>query len=212
VLPSEETALIGEAQRGSAAAYEELVRRWDRSVLRLALNLTRSEEQARDIYQESFLRIFRALPGFRFECSFQTWVYRIVTNVCLDHLRRAARTPSDPNAVGNVALEDEERIRPIADDRPDHDPERMLARGEMRRRIDRALGSLGPRERLVFELRHYQGMRMAAIGEVLETTEGTVRNCLFRAHRSLRAALSDLRGVTGRLPHGSVGPAQADTF
>jgi RNA polymerase sigma-70 factor (ECF subfamily) len=210
VLPTEETALIGEAQRGSHAAFEELVRRCDRSVLRLALNLTRSEDQARDIYQESFLRIFRALPGFRFECSFQTWVYRLVTNVCVDHLRRMAHAPPQVHTTDDVALQ--ERAQRVTDDRPDRDPERMLARAEMRRRIERALGALGPRERLVFELRHYQGMRMSAIGEVLETTEGTVRNCLFRAHRSLRAALSDLRGVTRRLPQGSVGPAQVNTL
>src|SRR6266852_5804104 len=74
--------------QGSAAAFEELVRRYDSDVLRLALRSVRSEEEARDIYQEAFLRTFRTLGGFRGECSFRTWLYRIVTNLCLDHARR----------------------------------------------------------------------------------------------------------------------------
>ena len=210
MLPSEEAALIAEAQGGRTEAFEELVRRYDRSVLRLALNLTWSEENARDIYQESFLRIFRALPNFRFECTFGTWVHRVVTSVCLDHLRRSAARPREEagddgeSGVGPLQL--------VADTRPDHDPERALARTEMRRRIDRALSRLAHRERLVFELRHDQGMRTAAIAEILETTEETVRNCLYRAHRALRSALSDLREVTRSRPRGEVGPARADTY
>ena len=211
MLPSEETALIGEAQRGRTQAFEELVRRYDRSVLRLALNLTRSEEDARDIYQESFLRIFKSLGRFRFECSFRTWIYRIVSNVCIDSLRRAA---ARPRADQFIAAGDDREVRAleVIDERPDHDPDRALARTEMRRRIDRALGDLAARARLVFELRHYQGMRMATIAEILETSEETVRNCLFRAHRAMRAELSDLRVVARLKPRGAIGSAQIDTF
>src|SRR5579872_1721634 len=80
--------LIREAQRGSRAAFEELVRQYDQPVLRLALQLTGSEQDAQDIYQEAFLKAYRHLGSFRFECSFYTWIYRIVTNLCLDHLRK----------------------------------------------------------------------------------------------------------------------------
>ena len=82
--------------------------------------------------------------------------------------------------------------------RPDHDPDRAFARVELRRRIEGALEGLAPRERMVFEMRHYEGMRLRQIGQVIGTTEETVKNCLFRAHRHLRAALSDLGGV--RMP------------
>src|SRR6185369_2028078 len=81
-------ALIQAAQQGDHDAFEQLVRTYDHSVLRLALNLLRSEEDARDAYQEAFLKAYRNLGSFRFECSFHTWLYRIVTNICLDHLRR----------------------------------------------------------------------------------------------------------------------------
>src|SRR5438067_469476 len=84
----DQTCLIREAQAGSSAAFEQLVRNYDRAVLRLALRLTRSEADAQDIYQDAFLRAYQSLASFRFECSFYTWIYRITTNVCLDHLRR----------------------------------------------------------------------------------------------------------------------------
>src|SRR5689334_17104770 len=74
--------LIREAQRGSRTAFEELVRQYDQAVLRLALHLTGSEAEAQDIYQEAFLKAYRHLGNFRFECSFYTWMYRIVTNLC----------------------------------------------------------------------------------------------------------------------------------
>ena len=88
VQRADEQVLVRQAQAGNRPAFEELVRRYDRDVLRLALNLVRGAEDARDLYQEIFLRAYRNLARFRFECSFYTWIYRIATNVCLDHLRR----------------------------------------------------------------------------------------------------------------------------
>src|SRR5208282_5116744 len=76
------------AQSGDHDAFERLVRAHDRGVLRLAMNLLGSSDEARDVYQEAFLKVYRSLQSFRFDCSFHTWLYRIVTNICLDHLRR----------------------------------------------------------------------------------------------------------------------------
>jgi len=91
----DERCIVAEAQAGNRSAFEELVRRYDRDVLRLALNLMKRPEDARDVYQEAFLKVYRNLHRFRFECSFYTWLYRIVTNVCLDHLRRRQARPED---------------------------------------------------------------------------------------------------------------------
>src|ERR1700689_3523069 len=87
-VQADETALIRAAQEGDRDAFEQLVRAYDQSVLRLAMNLLRSPEDARDVYQEAFLRVYRNLNNFRFDCSFHTWLYRIVTNLCLDQLRK----------------------------------------------------------------------------------------------------------------------------
>ena len=91
----DDTMLIREAQRGNRAAFEELVRHYDQAVLRLALHLTGTEHDAQDVYQDAFLKAYKNIGSFRFECSFYTWIYRIVTNVCLDHLRRRRSRPED---------------------------------------------------------------------------------------------------------------------
>ena len=84
----DDTTLIRQAQQGNRAAFEELVRHYDQAVLRLALHLTGSEADAQDIFQDAFLKAYKNVVNFRFECSFYTWIYRIVTNLCLDHLRK----------------------------------------------------------------------------------------------------------------------------
>src|SRR6202035_3890327 len=91
----DERCIVAEAQAGNRSAFEELVRRYDRDVLRLALNLMKRPEDARDVYQEAFLKVYRNLHRFRFECSFYIWLYRIVTNVSLDQLRRRRSRPED---------------------------------------------------------------------------------------------------------------------
>jgi RNA polymerase sigma-70 factor (ECF subfamily) len=192
---ADEKALILQAQAGNRAAFEGLVHRYDRDVLRLALNLLRRPEDARDVYQESFLKVYKNLHRFRFECSFYTWLYRIVTNVCLDHVRRRNSRPEDqaPEAAAEpdgtpADFFDRQRSAGLA-----ADPERHLMGKEIGRRIDSALERLTPRERMVFEMKHYQGLKLRAIGEVLGTTEETVKNSLFRATRKLRAQLEGLR-------------------
>ena len=103
---ADDSTLIREAQRGNRVAFEELVRTYDRAVLRLALHLTGSEQDAQDIYQEAFLKAYRNVGNFRFECSFYTWIYRIVTNLCLDHLRkRTVRKEDAPVATDSEGNE-----------------------------------------------------------------------------------------------------------
>jgi RNA polymerase sigma-70 factor (ECF subfamily) len=191
---SDDHALVRDAQAGDRLAFEELVRRYDREVLRLALNLVHKSEDARDIYQESFLRVYRNLHRFRFECSFYTWLYRIVTNVALDHLRRRSSRREDQAPVSE---EFEGSSRDFFDRQPESNaasnPERVVLGQELGKRIQDAIDRLSPRERLVFELKHYQGLKLRIIGEMLGTSEETVKNSLFRATRKLRASLDEMR-------------------
>ncbi len=187
---------MAEAQTGNRAAFEELVRRYDRDVLRLALNLMKRPEDARDVYQEAFLKVYRNLHRFRFECSFYTWLYRIVTNVCLDHLRRRQARPEDQAPELNSGRPEEgitDFFERQKEHRPTLDPERSLFGKEIKARIAHALERLSPRERVVFEMKHYQGLKLRAIGDALGTTEETVKNSLFRATRKLRNELGGLR-------------------
>lgn len=186
----DEAATIRAAQSGNAEAFERLVRSYDQQVLRLAMNLLRDPEDARDVYQETFLRVFRNLGSFRFDCNFSTWLYRIATNLCLDLLRKRRIRRTEPAVV-----ETEEgvldRLETAPEGRAAGDPQRSALNRELRATIEQALEQLTPRERLVFELRHYQGMRLREIGETLGSSEEAAKNCLFRATQKMRQALGE---------------------
>ena len=186
----DETAVIRSAQNGDEVAFEQLVHAYDQSVLRLALNLLRSSQDAYDVYQETFLRVYRNLHSFRFDCSFQTWLYRIVTNLCLDHLRKR-KVRREESRVLETSEGPLDRLDGIEEQRADGDPQRRLYSKQLKTRIRQVLQDLTPRERTVFEMRHYQGMRLRAIGDVLGTSEEAAKNCLFRATQKMRAALGD---------------------
>jgi RNA polymerase sigma-70 factor (ECF subfamily) len=188
--------LIERAQGGDREAFDALVHRYDRDVLRIALNILHKPDEARDVYQEAFLKIYKNLHRFRFECSFYTWTYRIVTNVCLDFLRRRKSRPEDQapelamqknGDVSGADFFDRQEEKGAASD-----PERRLMGLEIGQRISAALKRLTPRERMVFEMKHYQGLKLRAIGDALGTSEETVKNSLFRATRKLREQLEGL--------------------
>ncbi len=186
----EEALLIRAAQRGDQEAFERLVRIYDRSVLRLALNLLRSAEDAQEVYQETFLRVYRNLHSFRSDSNFSTWLYRIVTNVCVDYLRKRKVRREEP-AMVDTAEGMRDRLESLPEPAPYSNPQRALENQHLRIGLERALESLTPRERMVFELRHYQGLRLKKIAELLDSTEEAVKTCLFRATQKMRAALKD---------------------
>jgi RNA polymerase sigma-70 factor (ECF subfamily) len=157
----------------------------------MALNLLHSPEDARDIYQEAFLRVYRNLPKFRFDCSFSTWLYRIVANLCLDQIRKRKVRKEEGSSI-DTAGGDLDRFQFLPEQRADVDPQRQLMSAEVNTRIQEVLDRLTPRERVVFEMRHFEGMRLRAIGEALGVTEEAAKNCLFRATQKMRAALGDL--------------------
>src|ERR1700683_3556023 len=188
----DEANLIRAVQRGDQDAFEQLVRAYDQSVLRLAVNLLRSQEDARDVFQEAFLRVYRSIDAFRFDCSFHTWLYRIVTNICLDYLRKR-KVRKEEQAVGDTPEGPLDRMNDFEEEAAHADPERSLWNRQLGRRIEVALVLLTPRERLVFELRHYQGLRLRNIGEILGSREEAAKNCLFRATQKMRAMLGDFQ-------------------
>jgi RNA polymerase sigma-70 factor (ECF subfamily) len=188
-----ETDLIRQAQAGSRAAFDSLVRQHDQAVLRLALHLTGSEQDAQDIHQEAFLKAYRSLGNFRFECSFYTWIYRIVTNLCLDLMRRRKARREEQSVMIDESGGEIDTMLNVCDDRASANPDRELQRKHLSRSIQAALDKLTPRERMVFELKHYQGLRLRTIGDMLNTSEDTAKNTLFRATKKLRTSLAGVR-------------------
>jgi RNA polymerase sigma-70 factor, ECF subfamily len=188
---TDEFSLIREVQRGNHAAFERLVYAHDQRVLKLALRITGSEADAQDIYQETFLKAFRKLTSFRLECTFSTWIYRIATNVCLDHLRRK-RTRNETSATEvNTDGAEYDLLNQVQDDRPPSNPEQQVLGREIGMHISQALKKLTPRERIIFELKHHQGLTLSTMSGILNCSEATIKTTLFRARQKLRLHLAD---------------------
>jgi RNA polymerase sigma-70 factor (ECF subfamily) len=193
-------SLVREAQGDSQEAFAQLVQAHDDGVLKLALRITGSLSDAQDIYQEVFLKAFKKLDRFRFECSFSTWIFRIAMNTSLDHLRKNCRRKEDDTKKVNFEGEDFDLLNQVPDDRPTCNPEKELLRSELDARILCALRRLTPHEQRVFDLKHVQGMKLRAISEMLNTSESSVKSCLVRATRKLRLQLAQYTTLQMELP------------
>ena len=185
-----ERSLIRRAQRGDRTAFDALVRRYDQEVLRMALRIVQSPEEAQDLYQEAFLKVYRSIGRFRLEARFSTWLYRVVMNVCLDHLRRQKTRNETQMPEGDDGQSG--FLYTIPESRPVLNPERAFQAAEIGSRLQLAMARLSPRERLVFELKHCQGMKLRDIGLACGTSEEAAKNSLFRALQKLRTDLQDL--------------------
>ena len=183
-------SLIRDVQRGNHAAFEKLVYAYDQGILRLALRITGSQVDAQDIYQETFLRAFRKLDGFRYECAFSTWIYRIATNLCLDHLRKKNKRNETSAMTVNADGEEYDLLDQVSDDRMSSNPEQQVLGRELGAHVSRALTKLTPRERVIFELKHYQGLTLWTVSAVLNCSEATIKTTLYRATQKLRLHLA----------------------
>jgi RNA polymerase sigma-70 factor (ECF subfamily) len=186
----DEFSLVREAQGGNHAAFAQLVHAHDETVLRVALRITGSQSEAQDIYQEVFLKVYKKLDCFRFNSAFSTWISRITTNTCLDYLRKARHRRECDTIRPDFDGTERDLLDQVADDRPANDPERELLRRELRACILCALGHLTPQERMVFDMKHFQGMKLRAVAEMLNISEGSVKTSLVRATRKLRLHLA----------------------
>ena len=181
-----DSELISRARLGEVVAFEQLVHRYDRKVLSIASLYTRNEEDAKDIYQEAFLRVYRGLPGFRGKSQFSTWLHRVVTNVCLSYQRKTLK-------VKNVSFEDEEFGQTVAATAAGGDsPEELFGDAEISQHVSNALETLPDQQRLVFILRHFQDLKLSEIADTMNCAEGTVKRYLYLAVRKLRVQLQDV--------------------
>jgi RNA polymerase sigma-70 factor (ECF subfamily) len=153
-----------------------------------------NREEAREVFQDTFLKAYRSLGRFRSDSSFYTWIYRIATNVALDRLRKRQTLRDEISYEADTeAHPDRPALKDTLEEQSYYsNPERSLYGREIGERIQQALGTLSEKERLVFELRHYQGLRLRIIGEIMGSTEETAKNYLFRATQKLRSFLAEV--------------------
>ncbi len=186
--------LISRAASGDAGAFQTLVERHRSMVYRVAYQFAGHHHDAEDITQEVFIKVFRSLDRFRHDAQLSSWMYRIVMNACIDHRRRQA-----PAGTAPFGEEAEKKMLNTPEARPG--PEERAYAGELGQVLESAIARLPPGQRVVFVMRHHQGLKLCEIAEALGLAEGTIK-------RQLHAAVHRLREALGRQ---SLGLARQDT-
>jgi len=183
--------LVEACQAGEASAFDVLVARWEDKIRGAAYRFLGSEEEARDVAQEAFLKAYRALGGFKREARFSSWLYQIATNLCRDRLRRRRTRAA-------VSLEELEEAGPvIVETRPG--AHELLQQRDLARAVRRAVHALSEEQREVVILKEYQGLTFLEIAQSLDLPVSTVKTRLYRGLGQLRLRL-EREGVRGAAP------------
>ena len=187
-----ESEILARVVAGEVDAFEYFVSTYQKRITRFVFTLLRNAVDADGVTQDVFVKAYRALPEFKGDASFETWLTRIAINTVRDVIRRR-RPVVTFSELRDDGDDDGPEIPPGLDPADGTSPERDLLSGDIRRRIADALGVLSPRQRAIFVMKHYEEKSIAEIVEVTGLDEGTIKSHLFRAARKLRICLEDLR-------------------
>jgi len=178
--------LIIKSQNGDTLALEELIYRYDKMVLRLAYKYTGDTDDAKDIYQEVFIRVYKGLSNFQFKSEFSTWLFRITSNVCISFKRKY-------NKPNHLSLNDENNSDYVSaiPEVNELSPENLAVNSEIGNKINKALGQLSSNQKMSFLLKHYEGYKIREIAEIMNCKEGTIKKYIFEAVRKLRTQLEN---------------------
>ena len=173
-------------QQGRSEVFEVLVRRYMEKAFRIAFDFTHNTEEAKDLSQDAFLRAFSRIKQFDGRSSFYTWFYRLVVNLCLDHVRRKGKIVWESLETDAESTNPATWLKDTAST-----PDEQAIAGETQRRVDLTLNAMPNKQRTAFMLRNHQGLSVPDIAKVMKTTEGTVRVYLHRAVAALRQSLME---------------------
>ena len=187
VEPSEELALVRAAKSGDIAAFEQLVKRYDRNIFRLAQHITQNREDAEDVVQEAFLKAYQHLKGFQEQSKFYTWLVRIAVNESLMKLRRR-RADKTISLDQEIETEENSVPREVADWSPN--PEQVYGQAELNGILAKTIGGLPGGFRTVFVLRDIEGLSTEETAEALQLSVPAVKSRLLRARLQLRERLN----------------------
>jgi RNA polymerase sigma-70 factor (ECF subfamily) len=187
----DDRALIEAAQAGDKGAFRKLVERHQRRVFAVALSIVRDENDAREICQEAFFRVYRGLDQFKGGSSFFTWIYRIVTNLAIDLMRRPGRRDANLLEEREAVDDDADMSMPFVAHLDGSDPFRVARRKEITKRLKDALDSLPPYHLSVILMREVDGMSYEEMAQSMNVSKGTIMSRLFHARQKLQRALAD---------------------
>jgi RNA polymerase sigma-70 factor (ECF subfamily) len=201
----EDRALIAKAQAGDMAAFRKLVERHQRRAFVIALALVRDENDARELVQDAFLRVFKNLAGFQGGSSFFTWLYRIITNLAIDLIRKPGRQANDLEEARIDVEEQAESELPFLSHFDGADPVDVVRRREIAARLHTALDGLPSYHRAVIVMREIDGLSYDEMASAMGVSKGTIMSRLFHARQKLQRTLSDYyREQIGVRPSGEV--------
>ena len=189
-VSAEERALIERCKRGDIGAFNDLVRKYEKQVYNFAYRLTGNYDDANDVAQDAFLRVFNAIGTFRGDSSFSTWLFRITTNVFLDERKKAKAHPQT-SLDEYLELGESSVARQIED--PSPTPEAVLEESERAQILLKAVGDLPEYQRAMVTLYHSQQKSYEEIAEIMDLPIGTVKSRLNRARLALKEKLSGIR-------------------
>lgn len=192
----EDRELILLAQKGDQAAFRKLVQRHQRRAFGIAMGLVRDENDARELVQEAFLRVYRGLNSFQHGSSFFTWLYRIVTNLAIDLMRKPGR--KDAELADDHPADDEPSDFPLVSRIDGADPIDVIRRREIAARIQTALDALPPYHRGVILMREVEGMSYEEMAQAMGVSKGTIMSRLFHARQKMQRALADCYAEQGK--------------
>jgi RNA polymerase sigma-70 factor, ECF subfamily len=179
--------LVARSKTGDMESFNQLVKRWERPIFALAYRTLGREEDARDVTQETFLRAFRALGGFKGEAKFSSWLYRIALNLCRDWMRKDRRAPL-------VQIPDGFEVELLAADRqPTESVEDLAARAELSRGVAAAMEKLPPEQRQAIILKEYHGLTFQEIADLMGCPLSTVKTRVYQGLSTLRKQLGEQR-------------------
>jgi len=188
--PVSDIELVTRCQNGDAVAFDELVTRHRTKVFAMVYNMVRNEQDAWDLAQDGFLKAWKSIGQFRGQSAFYTWLYRIVTNVTIDWIRKK-KIESGTEFDDTIGLGEVEMGAATAP-KTEFLPHQKLGHSEIRARIDEAIGRLSPDHRAVILLKEMDGLQYHEIAEVMDCSIGTVMSRLFYARKKLQAMLKDV--------------------
>jgi len=180
-------SLVQRAQKGDKTAFDLLVRKYQHRIAAVVSRFVRDYAECQDVVQDSFIKAYKSLPGFRGESQFYTWMYRIAVNTAKNHLASQKRRPA-----GSVDLEDAEHIEGGIYMQDNDTPEHELLREELAQVVSKALAQLPEEIRQAITLREMEGLSYEEIAEVMNSPVGTVRSRIFRAREAIDARLRPL--------------------
>lgn len=184
----DDQGLILEACRGNMQAFEELIFRYDDQFLSMARSYVGNTDDAKDIYQEVFIRVFKSLPKIQFKSQFSTWLYRIVTNVCLTYDAKK-KGKSFILVEDGYSNDSEDEIGTGTTLVSDLESDNMTINNEITEHIRNAMNTLSPQQKIVFTMRHYEGFKLREIAQMMQCAEGSVKKYLFSATERIRGQL-----------------------